>query len=296
MYLEGAKWKVDISGRLKQTLVSLGLDHVQRFMERLSTLASGAAFQKRRVHLALDELEMSPVRDALMPLHEDRTSFVDALLTCRLSLASQKAAWWHDLLHSPHLGSSTYLLVYTFDVDKVSLTQRLKAWDVVDKGNGPHLQATIQQVKEYVMRHGERYVRCCLEQQFEVIGEGDRRRRLQVPMRWKLVEEVYRDANKANAAGTLRSGPWCRLKACVTLGLTRANLSLPVFEAENGGDSDMVLKTYELTPEAANLLVELGAEQVQMALKLSPEEQEISRCPRSLMILGRSGTGKTTGQ
>ena len=58
----------------------------------------------------------------------------------------------------------------------------------------------------------------------------------------------------------------------------------------------MILKTYDLTPDIANLMAELGADRVEVLLKLSSQEEELSRRPSSLMILGRSGTGKTTGE
>ena len=82
-------------------------------------------------------------------------------------------------------------------VDPGTLTQGLRALDVVEKGHGKRLQALRKDAKDWVLGQGEAYVQACRKRHFQQEDRDGQLVWMRVPFTWGQKDDVFCDLRKA---------------------------------------------------------------------------------------------------
>ena len=161
-----------------------------------------------------------------------------------------------------------FRLVWSVDVDQVSCVQCIRVWDVVVE---QRLANAIRRVESCLLGYSEAYLNRCAQSNME--GQ------IHYPCAWakNIPVEWYRTTRSEK--GNVEDGQ------CDNVGLERSNVSR----------SAVLMKFYSMSSSVARMLIQLkSGENIDLPFVMSAEEEAIVRHPGSALVMGRSGTGKTT--
>ncbi|GLJ34038.1 hypothetical protein SUGI_0684590 [Cryptomeria japonica] len=166
-------------------------------------------------------------------------------------------------------------LVWTTDVERGGeVSQILKIWNILTLKELPGLRQRLENVfATYTPGYIERCKVKCLDRDGKTV----------LPMQWKDDPEFvwYKRLRKSEMLET----PHCEAFEKEAISLEHARVQ----------ESLLLMKFYSLSSGiASQLLTAKDGSDIGLQFELNDEESRIIRFPRSLFILGRSGTGKTT--
>ncbi|XP_026436778.1 uncharacterized protein LOC113334791 [Papaver somniferum] len=163
-------------------------------------------------------------------------------------------------------------IISSVDVAKYSCyTQVLKIWDILPLEEIPKLVKSLDSI--FSLYTDDYLNRCKLEH-----SEGD----LVVPVTWRIDDETVRYKNTNNLELVDSSSDGVLDGRCY-------------IENSKVRDSLLLMKFYSLSAGLVNhLLSGSDGKELDLPFEVTDKESDIILFPRSSLILGRSGTGKTT--
>jgi len=153
-------------------------------------------------------------------------------------------------------------LVWSIDLCDTTYTQKLIIWDIAS-------EASLKSVMRRVENHLNQYSEECLLR----LARREKCGKVYVPYTWK------------------REIPFTRLKDVST----KASSEVLDLERCSVGKAASLIKFYTMDGHVARrMLMMKEGQNIELPFVMSREEEEIVRRPGSVLVLGRSGTGKTT--
>ncbi|CAN0880576.1 TPR and ankyrin repeat-containing protein 1 [Linum grandiflorum] len=161
-------------------------------------------------------------------------------------------------------------IICSIDISKeIIYTQILKVWDVLLLEDVPKL---VKRLEGIFATYTENFINHCNE----IFHEGD----LEVPKTWPAGFQIKRYKSIGHDDNAITLG--CLDDECYV-------------ENSRVSDSLLLMKFYSLSYGVVKfLLSDVEGKELELPFEVTEEEQELIVFPRSMFILGRSGTGKTT--
>ena len=167
-------------------------------------------------------------------------------------------------------------LIWSVDVLHSECRQYVMVWNVVTAGDFP---TAIRRVECGYLRYSAEYLDRCAHRKQPLQGHI-------LPMTWNTDAPITWYTSTASQKYSGNSD--------VTDPEPVTQVSLQM-ERRHVAESAVLMKLYKLDSNVAKLLITIdNNDDVQLPFAMNAQEEEIVLCQKSVIVLGRSGTGKTT--
>eukprot|EP00597_Dinobryon_sp_UTEXLB2267_P014593 CAMPEP_0170119096 /NCGR_PEP_ID=MMETSP0020_2-20130122/14169_1 /TAXON_ID=98059 /ORGANISM="Dinobryon sp., Strain UTEXLB2267" /LENGTH=3522 /DNA_ID=CAMNT_0010348355 /DNA_START=356 /DNA_END=10924 /DNA_ORIENTATION=- len=168
-----------------------------------------------------------------------------------------------------------FSIVWSVDVNQGNGVQYIRIWNFV-KDN--ELSVALSRVETVLKTYSEEYINRCAERLYK--------KQIVFPKAWEVLQNdsfVWKVAMRKSTNNS-------------KVDSIDGNVVEVSKEKSQVNDAAVLTKFYELTTNVVKLLTSARDDigNIELPFTMSPEQDKIVRDPKSLFILGRSGTGKTT--